>query len=129
MALVIEGRNYMANAVIANPSVLFNVTTATIAVGSSATAYTDTDGDMLGTAAYAVVSTAPTIATNVLTFVTTFGTGVANFNWNEWGIVNSTGVSPTGAHTLLNRKVEDLGTKTTAQSWEITCTLTVDIGT
>ena len=129
MALVNTGRNYLANAIIANPTTLFNVTNATIGVGTSATAVGPTDTDLLGTKAYAVVDTAPTIATNVLTFVATFGTGVANFAWAEWGVFNSTGVAPTGGDIMLNRKVEALGTKTSAQSWEITCTLTVNIGT
>ena len=129
MALVNNGRNFMANALIANPTTLFDVTNATIGVGNSATVYGATDTDMIGTKAYEVVDIAPTIATNVLTFVATFGTGVANFAWQEWGVFNSAGVAPTGGDIMLNRKVESLGTKTTAQSWEITATLTVNIGT
>jgi hypothetical protein len=129
MALVNTGRNYMANALIANPTTLFDVTNATIGVGTSSTAYAATQTDLLGTKAYSVVDSAPTIATNVLTFVATFGTSEANFAWNEWGVFNSAGVAPTGGDIMLNRKVESLGTKTSAQSWEITATLTVAIGT
>lgn len=49
----------------------------------------------------------------VLTFKATFGTGAANFAWNEWGIANAS----TGGR-LFNRKVASLGTKTSAASWE-----------
>ena len=129
MALLNTGRNYMANALIANPTTLFDVTNATIGVGNSSTVYGATDTNLIGASkAYEVVDIAPTIATNVLTFVATFGTGVANFAWEEWGVFNSAGVTPTGGDIMLNRKVESLGTKTTAQSWEITATLTVNIG-
>ena len=131
MALVNTGRNYMANAVIANPTTLFDATNATIGVGSSSAATTAamTNLQHATNKAYKVVDSAPTIATNVLTFVATFGTGVANFAWEEWGVFNSAGVTPTGGDIMLNRKNEALGTKTSAQSWEITCTLTVSIGT
>lgn len=48
----------------------------------------------------------------VLVFQATFGTGSANFAWQEWGVANaSTGGS------MLNRKVVSLGTKTSAASW------------
>ena len=129
MALVNTGRNYMAAALLANPTTLFDAANATVGVGNSATAVGPTDTDLIGTKAYAVVDSAPTIATNVLTFIATFGTAVANFAWNEWGIFNSAGVAPVGGDIMLNRKVETLGTKTSAQTWEITCTLTVSIGT
>lgn len=129
MALVNNGRDYMAGALIANPTTLFDATNATIGVGTSTTIYGPTQTDLLGTKAYEVVDSAPTIATNVLTFVATFGTAVANFAWEEWGVFNSAGVAPTGGDIMLNRKVESLGTKTSAQSWEITATLTVSIGT
>lgn len=130
MALLNTGRNYMAGALIANPTTLFDATNATIGVGNSTQAYAATDTNLVGASkAYEVVDSAPTIATNVLTFVATFGTAVANFAWEEWGVFNSAGVSPTGGDIMLNRKVESLGTKTSAQSWEITATLTVNIGT
>jgi hypothetical protein len=62
----------------------------------------------------------PTRATNVLTFRSTAGTSVANFAWEEWGVFNGS-----SGGTMLSRKVESLGTKTSAQSWEITASLTV----
>lgn len=56
----------------------------------------------------------------VLTFRALFGTGEANFDWKEWALFNA----DTGG-VMLSRKVEDLGTKTSAQSWQLTVTVTV----
>jgi hypothetical protein len=74
----------------------------------------------------AMAATYPQRSTNVLSFRSTFSTGEANFAWNEWGIWNSTSTSDANAN-LLNRKVEDpsLGTKTSAQSWQITADITI----
>ena len=51
-----------------------------------------------------------------------FGTSDANFAWAEWGVFNSA-TAATGR--MLNRKVESLGTKTSAASWTFTVTLTL----
>lgn len=74
----------------------------------------------------AMDATYPSRATNVLTFRATFSTAEANFAWNEWGIWNSTSTTDANAN-MLNRKVEDpsLGTKTSAQSWQITADITI----
>jgi hypothetical protein len=61
----------------------------------------------------------PTTTTNVLVFRSTFATGDANFAWQEWGVFNAA-----SAGTMMSRKVESLGTKTSAQSWQFTVTLT-----
>jgi hypothetical protein len=53
-----------------------------------------------------------------MTFVATFGTGDANFAWQEWGIDQGTAAG-TGASTtpLLNRAVSNQGTKASGQIW------------
>lgn len=57
-----------------------------------------------------------------IVFKATFGTSAANWAWAEWGVFNS----PTAATgRMLNRKVESLGTKTSAASWAFTVTLTL----
>lgn len=56
-----------------------------------------------------------------MVFKTTFSTGQANFAWQEWGIFNTTGAGG----RMLNRKVESLGTKTTAATWALTITLSL----
>lgn len=42
----------------------------------------------------------------------TFGTGSANFAWNEWGFANAG-----SGGSMLNRKVAGLGSKTSSASW------------
>ena len=48
-------------------------------------------------------------------YKSTFGTSVANFDWNEWGLFNAS-----SGGRMANRKVETLGTKTAAASWTLT---------
>jgi len=55
-------------------------------------------------------------------FKSTFSTAQANFAWKEWGIFNSTGAA---AGRMLNRKVESLGTKSSAATWALTITLSL----
>lgn len=50
-----------------------------------------------------------------------YTTAQANFAWNEWGIFNSTGANK----RMLNRKVQALGTKTSAAQWTFTATLSL----
>jgi hypothetical protein len=52
----------------------------------------------------------------------TFATGDANWAWQEWSVHNSV-TAATGR--MLNRKVESLGTKTSAAAWTFTVTLTL----
>ena len=126
MPLTTAGRNYMANAIVANPATLFDTANAHIGVGDSAVGFLDTHTNLQAVTnkLRKVVDSAPGFGTNVATFVSTFSTSEANWAWQEWGIFNhvSTG-------TMLCRKVESLGTKTSAQSWQITATITVSIGT
>lgn len=102
----------------------FNNANAVTHVGDGTGAFAATQVDMQGTnkATATMDASYPTIATNVLTFRSTFGTSVANFAWQEWGIKNTASLA-TGS--LLNRKVESLGTKTAAQSWQLTTDITV----
>ena len=58
---------------------------------------------------------------NVFFCQSTFGTSLANFTWNEFGIANQnpgTAVLTTSTGRLLNRGVASLGTKTSAASWQ-----------
>lgn len=95
---------------------------AKIGVGDSSTAFNSAQtGLQAATNKFeqAVDATFPTRATNVLTFQSTFATTDANFAWNEWGITN-------GAQ-YLNRKVESLGTKTSAATWRFTVTTAFNV--
>jgi hypothetical protein len=115
-------------------------TTGRIGTGNSATAAVDTDTD-LGAAAgsanrqFQMLDSAPSVGTGassgVGTFVSTFGTGVGNYAWQEWGIDGGTAAGTTvTADTnttpgLVNHKVTSLGTKTSAASWVFTVTITI----
>jgi hypothetical protein len=59
-------------------------------------------------------------ANSTITFRATFATSEANHAWNEWAIFNGA-----AGGRMLNRKVESLGTKTSAASWVLSVTLTL----
>lgn len=60
-----------------------------------------------------------------ITWTATFATTEANFAWNEMGIDAGTADSTAVVAPLLNRRVVSLGTKTSAQTWSATGTLTI----
>ena len=124
MALTNAGRNLIAAAIMeSGPPTYFTNANAHIGVGDSTTAFAATQTDLQASTnkmREPMEASYPSLATNVLTFRAVMETGDANFAWAEWGIFNAL-----AAGTMLSRKVEALGTKTSAQSWQITCTLTV----
>jgi hypothetical protein len=123
MALTNAMRDLIAADVIGESVTEFSNANAHLGVGDSATAFAATQTDLQAASnkfRKAMDATYPTRATNVLTFRATFATGDANFAWQEWAVFNAS-----SAGTMFNRKVESLGTKTSAQSWQLTVTLTV----
>jgi hypothetical protein len=122
MALTNAGRDAFAAEIIGEAPTPFNNANAHIGVGNGTTAFVATQTDLQGASKVrkAMEATYPTRSVNVLTFRSLYGTGDANFAWDEWGVFNAA-----AAGTMLSRKVEALGTKTSAQSWQITATLTV----
>jgi len=124
MGLTNAGRNQFAAAIIGDTTTDFNNANAFIGAGNSSGAFAASQIDLQGgsTQRVAMDATYPQRVANVLTFRSTFSTSQANFQWLEWGVFN--GTSATG--TMLNRAIEVLGTKTSAQSWQITMTLTIN---
>jgi hypothetical protein len=126
MALTVAARDRIAALLMGESGAAFawNSTNAWVAVGSSTAAFTSTQSQLLstGAASTSMDATYPQRATNVLTYRVTFGTGQANFPWEEWGIRNA---SATNAGELLNRKQEAMGTKLNSQSWQFTGALTI----
>lgn len=123
MALTNAARDLIAQALIGGAITSFNNANARIGVGDSSTAFAAAQTDLQAGAnkfRRVMEATYPTIAGNVLTFRSLFGTAEANFAWNEWGVFNAA-----SAGAMLNRKVESLGTKTSAQSWQLTATITL----
>lgn len=127
MSLTNAGRNLLATGMIGGSVTFFTNAAAAIAVGTGDTAFAATQTDMISignNARQGMDATYPlAISGNILRFSATFSTAAANFPWAEWGVTNS---SSTGVGTLLNRKVESLGTKTSSQSWNLVAELTVN---
>lgn len=119
-------RDHIAADVIGESVTEFSNANAHIGVGDSVTAFAATQTDLQAATnklRKAMDATYPTRATNVLTFKSTFATGDANFAWQEWAVFNAA-----AAGVMMNRKVESLGTKTSAQSWAFTVTNTINTG-
>src|ERR1700693_4950934 len=120
----------------------FGAANGRIGVGTSKTAAAHTPTYLQGdtrssstTSYYQLVSGAPVISTGstppTLVFSASFGTGVANFAWAEFGTDNGTtsGVylnGLAGGFLLFNRGVSAQGTKASGQTW--TATETVSFG-
>ncbi len=79
-------------------------------------------------------STYPSRSNGVITMVSTFASGNANFAWAEWCWASCTSGTITGGATLAsvatgvvmwNHKVQSLGTKASGASWVFTTTVTL----
>ena len=125
MGLTTAGRNFIAAAIVNDSSPAFYTNAvARIGVGDSTATFDAAHTDLQGTnkTRNAMESTYPQIATNELTFRSSYAVGEANHAWQEWGIFNAATVG-----TMLSRKVEDLGTKS-GGTWVLTVTLTLALG-
>jgi hypothetical protein len=103
----------------------FNNANSYIGVGDSTTAFAASQTDLQAATnklRKAQDATYPQVSTNTLTFRSTFGTSDANFAWQEWAVFNAS-----SSGTMLNRKVESLGTKPSSQTWQFTVTLTLNV--
>lgn len=109
----------------------FDEANAAIGVGDSTTAEAATQTDLQAATNKLRKAMDPgypdhtdgTAATNAeIVFRSTFGTSEANFAWEEAGVFNSA-TAATGR--MLNRKVQSMGTKTSASSWQITFTIDI----
>lgn len=115
----------------------FNNANTNISVGDSSTAAADTQTELQAAtnrtrkgmdATYPLhTDTTGTAGSKSITFRSTFITTDANYAWQEWGIFNGpgTGGPPTTGSRMLNRKVESLGTKTSAATWVLTISLSL----
>ena len=122
MALTNAGRDYIAGKV-TGTGTNFDNSNSYIGVGDSSTAFSASHTDLQAASnklRKAMDATYPQVSTNVLTFRSTFSTSDANFAWQEWAVFNAS-----SSGTMLNRKVESLGTKPSSQTWQFTVTLTL----
>lgn len=123
MAITNAGAVLAATALINDSATFLNNANAYLGVGDSSTAFSAAHTDLQAASnklRVAMDSTYPQRSSNVLTFRSTFTTGQANFAWQEWAVFNAS-----SSGTMFSRKVESLGTKTSAQTWQLTATVTV----
>lgn len=110
----------------------FSASQGICGVGSFTTAATTADTALGGngssaTAWYQALDTAPTVAGGQISAVSTFGSSVANFAWNEWcwaaaiapltagSTLASVGTTP----VMFNHKVAALGSKINGSAWSL----------
>lgn len=127
--LMYEGASALWQRLIGTGVAAFSNANARLGVGDSSVAADPTHTDLQAATnklREAMDATFPThtagalLANASIVFESTFETGDANYAWNEWAIFND---ATTGE--MLNRKVFSAGTKTSAESWKLTVTLTL----
>lgn len=102
----------------------FSAAAAYLGAGDSATAAVATQTGLQASSNkyYQAMDAAfPTSGTQKATWKSTFGTAVANFDWNECTVANGNSDSAKN----LNRKVQAMGTKTSAVSRVLTLDITL----
>lgn len=123
MALTTAALSNIADAIMGGSSFTkFTNAAAHIGVGDSTTAFNASQTDLQAATnktRKAMEATYPQRSGAALTFRSLYATGDANYAWDEWGVFNAS-----SGGEMLNRKVEALGTKTSAVSRQITVTLT-----
>lgn len=126
MPLTTAGRNFLAASIVADgPPTPFDNSNAYLGSGDDDTAFNASQTDLIGSNKLrkGMEVGYPQRTDNVLTFRSLFGTSEANWDWEEWAVFNAS-----SSGVMLSRKAETLGSKTSAQSWLLTATLTVSIG-
>ena len=128
--LVYGGASALWQRLIGTGVTAFDNSNAYLGVGDSSTAAAATQTDLQAAsnkhreamdATYPSHTDGTGSASNaVITYKSTFETGDANFAWAEWALFNA---SSTGR--MLNRKVFSGGTKTSADAWSLTVTVTL----
>lgn len=109
----------------------FSATNSAIGVGDGTAAAAAVQTDLQGTnrlrkgmaSGYPEHTAGVASANKTIRFRSTFDTGEANFAWQEAGVFNT---ATLGAGRMLNRRVQDMGTKTVASSFQITFDISID---
>lgn len=120
--LTTAGATFLAQATINDSPTFFSSgVNAHTGVGDSSTAFAIGQTDLQASTNKTRKVATVTRASNVLTFVSTYGTSDANYEWVEIGLFNAA-----SGGTMLARKVESptLGTKVNTQVWTLTATAT-----
>lgn len=110
----------------------FNAANAAIGVGDSTTAEVPTHTNLQAStnklrkgmnAGFPAHTDGTVSGSKTVQFQATFSTAEANWTWNECAVFNS---AVDGTGRMLNRKVQNLGTKTNASSWQVTVSVSID---
>lgn len=120
--LVNTGIQLLLDLLIGAGGTVFSNANAHLGVGDSTTAAAAGQTDLQAATnkfRQAMEATYPSRSSQTLTFVSAFGSGDANFAWEEWAIFNAA-----SSGTMLNRKVQNFGTKASG-TWTLTVTITI----
>jgi hypothetical protein len=124
MPVTNAGRDFLTASAVTAAATPFSNANSAIAIGTSTTAFAASQTALVAEAArVACDATYPNVTNNQIFARSTFGTGTGNVAWEEWGLFNN---QSTGG-TMLNRKVESLGTKPGTQTWQFTVTITLTV--
>lgn len=121
--LVTAGITLLLNLLIGAGGTVYSNANAYLGIGDSTTAAAIGQTDLQAATnkvRHAMDATYPQVSTNVVTFRSTFLTSEGNFSIQEQATFNAS-----SAGTMLNRKVSDLGTKTSASTLQLTMTITI----
>lgn len=124
MPLVQQGRNRIAGLITGAETCHWGTSGATLFVASSTAAHSPTSTFLnsngigaTGEAGY------PLTALNVLQWRGIWSTALANFQWEQW-LVNTATASGSGVPLNIAPQ-QNLGVKTSAQSWQLTACVTI----
>lgn len=124
MAITNAGAVLAAQCLMNDTPTFLNAANAYLGVGNGNTAFSAAHTDLQGASKSrkGMEASYPTRSSGALTFRSVWPSGDGNFEWIEWGCFNAA-----AAGTMFSRKVESpsLGTKTSAQAWTLTATITV----
>ncbi|HEY6330717.1 MAG TPA: hypothetical protein VI756_15380 [Blastocatellia bacterium] len=122
--LMTNGANSLWTALTGGSITAYSNANAYIGVGDSTTTEAASQTDLQSTdgnkTRVAVSSGYPSISTNACTFSASFGSSSANYAWNEWAVFNAS-----SAGTMLDRKVQSMGTKSSGSTWTFTVTVSL----
>jgi hypothetical protein len=124
--LVTNGANLLWTALIGGAITAFSNANARLGVGDSNTAAAVSQTDLQAATnktRVAMDGGYPSVSTNQTQWRSTFGSGVAEWagGWQEWAIFNAA----SGATSMLNRVVANLGVKGASTTWQLLVTTTL----
>jgi hypothetical protein len=124
MPLVREGRDRIAGLIVGVETCHWGTSGAAIFVASSTGVHNSTSTFTLSAGIGSTQESGyPSRSTNILQFRGIYSTAYANFQWEQW-LINTATAS--GSGVPLNLAVtQALGTKTSAQSWQLTACITI----